>query len=128
MVSPLEGSIARTVGKAFNKLFLRAVLERDTTSSSSPLDQGVTSTQSYECRALDVEYSDFDRANGLANANDMKVIILATTLAVTPEPLDRITIYRSGVAGRELTVVSPEGGGAINKDPANATWTVKATG
>lgn len=128
MVSPLEGSIARTIGKAFNKLFLTATLERDTLSDAGPLDQGVASTQTYTCKALDIEYSDYDRANGLANANDMKVLILATSLAVTPEPLDRITIFRNGVAGRELTIVSPEGGGAISKDPANATWTVKATG
>lgn len=134
MVSPLEGPIAKSIYKGFKKLFLRAVLERDTVTDAGPLDQGVTSTATYECKAVDIDYSDFDRGQGLVNANDMQVIILANSLAVTPEPLDRITIFRNGVAGRELTIVSsqgvsPQGGAAsIRKDPANATWTVRATG
>jgi hypothetical protein len=48
----------------------------------------------------------------LVNATDVKVLILASTLSVTPQETDRITIR--GVTYSVL--------GVIMGDPAKATW------
>ena len=120
MVSPLLGSIARTIANAASFMMLDATLVRDVPIvGGDPADPTPPVThQTFTCKAMEDTYSSYDRANGLAGEKDVRVLILAKTLAVEPQPLDRITIR-----GRTMTIVpSP---GSITGDPAQATWTCR---
>lgn len=116
MTSPLSGSLARSVGKAFNTLFLPAVLVRDVPQvGGDPADPLPPLAAEFKCRALVESYSQYYRANNLVGASDRKVLILATSVSVRPAPGDRVTI--SGI-----TFVL----GNVSTDPAEAVW--EATG
>lgn len=123
MTSPLSGSIRRTVGKSFKKLFLDATITRETTSGGDPWDPTSTSEQTVDCKAIFEEYGVGYRRDGLVQTGDMKVLILADTLSTDPKPGDKITID-----GKTLTVVPANTGGepAVKTDPAKATWTCRA--
>ncbi len=126
MVSPLSGSLAKTIGKAMAGIFLDAVLIRDVVSDPDPVTPWVPGSNTpvnYPCKAIHEDWSSSYLAGGLVNAGDRKVLVLASTLAVEPAPGDRITIR-----GETFTVV-PQGSGqpAVSTDPARATWTLRAT-
>lgn len=117
VASPLEGSLARTIGAAFGNLFLTATLSRDVSPDSpayDAFDPPAPVTQTYACKAIVEKYSDYYRSNGLVDARDRKVLILATSLAVTPQPDDRVTI-------QGVTFVLSE----IATDPARAVLECK---
>lgn len=117
MASPLDGEIARQVGAAFNALFLPATLTRDAVPSSpayEPFDPPAPVSVEYSCRAIVEAYSDKFRLEGLVQANERKVLILATSLSVRPQPQDRVTIR-----GITFTVVD------VKTDPAEAVWECK---
>lgn len=121
MTSPLSGSLARTIGKAFNGLFLDATLTRAGITTGDAWNPTAGATTAYPCKAINDEWGSFDRANGLVASSDRKVLILATSLAVTPQAGDQITIQ-----GVTLTVVSDgEGRPAVSTDPASAVWTLR---
>lgn len=128
MVSPLEGSIAKTVNKAFSKLFLSAVLTREVRTNGGPLDEGTTSLTTFTCRALDLEYGASIHAQGFVADTDVNIMILADSLATEPQPLDRIAINRRGITKTFVVVPASTGGmQCIKKDPANATWECRAS-
>lgn len=114
MASPLEGSLARTIGSAMRGLFMDAVLTRDVVPSSpayDPFDPPAPVPVEYSCKAIVENYADKFRLEGLIAANERKVLILATSLSVRPRPQDRITIR-----GITFTVVD------VKTDPAEAVW------
>jgi hypothetical protein len=115
VVSPLAGSIAKTIGKAFNSLFLDATLTRDVAGvSPDPADPVAPTQTTFACKAIVEVYSDYLRKSGLVNERDRKVLVLASTLSTVPKPDDRISI--SGIA---FTVMS------VATDPATATWEIQ---
>ena len=81
-----------------------------------------TSTTTYTCKALRDTFRATWIAGGLVDAEDVKVLVLADTLSVTPEAGDRITI------GSDTWTLVPAGGGkaAVGVDPANACFECRA--
>jgi hypothetical protein len=125
MASPLAGSLAATIGAAFNSLFLDATLTRDVPGTIvDPADPPVPTTTDYTCKAIREMYGVGYRSAGIVNANDVKIIILQTSLAVTPQSGDRITI--TGMGGPWTIVPNGSGQPAVGADPANATWEIRA--
>ena len=119
MTSPLEGSLAKTIGKAFNNLFLSATLSREVAIDSpapEPGEPAQTVTQEFNCKAIVEEYSDYYKLQNLVQANERKILVLADSLNTEPKQNDKITIR-----SKTYTVVS------IGTDPAKATWELRAT-
>lgn len=115
MTSPLSGSLAKTVGSAFNSLFLDAVLARDVKQiGSNPIDPSPPVVTTFNCKAIVEAYSDKFRSEGLVEQNDRKVLILATSLATRPLAKDRVTIR-----GITFQVID------VSTDPAEAVWSVQ---
>jgi len=115
MTSPLSGSLAKTIGSAFKGLFLDAVLTRETPGTGGdPFDPPPPVVTTYPCKAIVEGYSDYFKKNGLVDAKDRKVLVLAASLDVTPEPGDRITVQN--VTFTAVTVAT---------DPATAVFEVQ---
>lgn len=123
MTSPLAGSLAVTIGKAFNGLFLDATLTRVTQGAGpDPWTPGAPVPSVYPVKAIHDQWAAGLLAQGLVAADDAKLIILAATCPVKPQSGDTITIR-----GEAFTIV-PEGSGkaAVSTDPALATWECRA--
>jgi hypothetical protein len=123
MTSPLAGSLAKTIGGAMAGLFLPATLARTTyAAAENPWDQGTPTTTEYTCRAIHEEWGATWLRDGLVAADEVKVLILASTLTTEPEPGDVITVRGIG-----FTIV-PAGTGkaAVSTDPAKAVWECRA--
>ncbi len=115
MASPLEGSLAATIGAAMAFLFLDATLARNVAGTiTDPADPPVPTEATYACKAIVEDFAERFRLDGTVQANERKVLILATTLSVTPQPNDRITIRST-----TYTVMT------VATDPALATWELK---
>lgn len=113
MTTPLAGSLAKTVGRAFASTFFPAVLTRGQAT--------------YRCKAIFTEYSTGQAAEGVLTGNDCTVLVLATTLAVEPVSGDMITITGARFAQSQSFVVLSliPGKPAVVGDPAGATWTLR---
>jgi|GEM_PF-5456665 len=123
MVSFLEGSLAKTLGKALSSTFLPATLARSTIAAG-PNDwtPGAETVVSYTCRAIHEEWGSEWLAGGLVDASERKILILANSLSVRPEIGDRITIR-----AETFTIVPADSGKpAVESDPALAIWTCRA--
>lgn len=122
MTSILESSLAQTIAKAASFIFLDATLERDVPGTiTDPADPPPPTQVTYTCKAIEDEYGVGTRAQGLVNVGDVKILILATTLAVAPLPGDRITIR--GVKRQIVPMISRATGlPSVQSDPARATW------
>ncbi|MFG1413465.1 hypothetical protein V5G24_20355 [Xanthobacter sp. VTT E-85241] len=118
MASPLIG-LPKTIGKALSGVFFDAVLARDVAAAgANAWTPGTITTTEYACKGLNDAWSSYQRAGGLVAGADRKILILASTLAVTPQEGDRITIQ-----GATLTLVSDGGSQpAVTTDPATAVW------
>lgn len=119
MASPLEGALAKQVGKAFSKLFMAATLTRDVVPSSpayDAFDPPAPVPVDYPCKAVVENYADKFRLEGLVQTNERKVLILATSLSVRPQPNDRVTIR-----GITFTVVD------VKTDPAESVWELRGS-
>lgn len=94
-------------------VFLDAALYRDDAGvGGSDFDPAPPGTpQQFACKAIHDSYSDYFQKGGLVEANDRKVLILATSLSIAPVQGDRITID-----GLTLTIVN------VKTDPAKAVW------
>jgi hypothetical protein len=129
VVSPLSGSLARTIGKAMSGLFLDATLTRDVASSNSPdidsFDPPAPTQVTYSCKAVRDTYAVGLIAGGLVQATDVKIIILQTSLQVTPQSGDRLTITGQG-GPWSIVPENSSGQAAVSADPANATWECRA--
>lgn len=123
MTSPLAGSLARTIGGAMAGLFLPATLARTSyASAANPWDQGTPTTVTYDCRAIVEAWGATWLRDSLVNADEVRVLVLASSLSVEPQPGDVVTIR-----GEAYTVV-PMGGGkpAVETDPAKAVYELRA--
>jgi len=120
MASMLESELAHVIADAASFIFLDATLTRDVPGAiTDPADPPAPTTVNYPCKAIEDMYSTGQRANGLVAADDVRVLILATTLAVAPLPGDRITIR--GVM-RTIVPAGTTGLPGVDSDPARATW------
>ncbi len=122
MSSSILDDIADTINEAFGDIFYDATLTRDTLSypaspagahdAFDPQPGNVTST-SYTCKALEIIY--YERAAPtFAKVRMRKVMILTSSLSVTPTTNDRLAI--DGFDGT-FTIKD------VDADPARATWT-----
>jgi hypothetical protein len=112
MTSILEGALAKTIAKATGFIFLDASVTRATAATGgNAFEPTVGSAATYSCKAIVDTYSAYDRAQGLVDQTDRKVLILAATLSIQPKAGDAITIR-----GETFTIVS------VMTDPAKAVW------
>jgi hypothetical protein len=120
MTSFLEGSLAKTIGATFKSVFVDAQLIKiDRIASSSSWDPNQEFVTELPCDAVVENWSSHLIASGAILAGEVKVLILATSLSGTPEPVDRIR-----VRGVEYTISSAAG--SVSIDPAGAVWVVRA--
>jgi hypothetical protein len=120
MVSPLSGSLAKTINKAFKGVFLDATLTRDGANSGSVSDPTVAAPTVYKCKAIADTGADGSRGTNIEGVSDNTFLILAKSLAVTPQPLDRLAIPSQGIGG--VIANDPK---AVGADPAQATWSCR---
>jgi hypothetical protein len=115
MTSPLSGSLARTIGSAMRSLFLDATLLRDVPAvATEAFDPPAPTEAIYTCKAIVEGYAERFRLDGTVSAGDRKVLILATSLSVTPAAGDRVMIR-----GITFTIIE------VGTDPAQAVWECK---
>lgn len=116
-------SLPNIVNGALGSVFLSATLSR-TTRAAGPNDYtpGAETTATYACKAIHETFGVSWLANGMVDADEVKVLILAASLSVEPLPGDKITIR-----GVTYTIV-PAGAGraAVMTDPAKAVWECRA--
>ncbi len=106
MTSPLAGSLARTIGKAMQGVFLPATLTRASTA--------------YPCSAIFDQWGKGSGPGGVVTNPDVKALVLATTLAVEPDSGDVVSLQ-----GSTFVVVSNKDNlNAVSTDPARAVWTL----
>lgn len=116
MTSPLEGLIAQKIGAGMAKIFYDAVLTRTSLGPSlSPGEPGTETETEYACKGIVENYSDYAIANSLVDAQDRKILILATSLAIEPTDGDEVTIR-----GETYRVLPP-----VKTDPAKAVWELR---
>lgn len=113
----IPGTIADALGGDFRD----AVLTRAGTPTGPTYDPTPGAPTPYACRAIHDTWSAYYRASGLVQANDQRVLVLATTLATTPKLGDTIALE-----GMTLRVVSDGGGQpGVSTDPAGAVWVLR---
>lgn len=122
MASILDDEIAATIADALTSadVPLDCVLSRTvpgTPDPNEPWNPGTPTTTNYECRGWADHYEAAELVNTTILATDVKVMIVAGTLAVEPQPTDTMT-----VGGKGYTII------AVSTDPAGAMWTVQARG
>jgi hypothetical protein len=123
----LGGDIASAIGAAFATIFFPAVLTRlEPTVTSPPADAWNPAPRTpvdHPCTALDTAWETSLVAAGLVGAQDVKVLILATTIDVEPRASDRVT-----VRGRTYTVMPASASmPAVKIDPARACWVLRCS-
>lgn len=124
MASPLIG-LPKTVYKAFKGIFLDATLTRDGANSTAAYDPTTATATTYTCKAIAQDFSTGVQGLGLVGASDISILILASSLAVQPEALDRIAIPSQGISG--VVYGGQSGMKAVTSDPARATWVCRVT-
>lgn len=119
MASPLSGSLASLIYTGMKALFLDATLTRDGANSGDAYDPDTATATVYTCKAI-AEYSKGTQGTDMAGSTDAMILILANSLSVVPEPLDRIAIPSQNISG-----VIPGDKKAVTSDPARATWSCR---
>lgn len=107
------------VNGAFGDVFYDAVMTVDVIPTSPPYDPADPPAPvpvNYSCKAIVESYSDYFRKNGLVDAKDRKVLILANSVAVKPAAGNRVTIQ-----GITFTIHE------VSTDPASAVWECRGT-
>lgn len=116
MASPLQGSIARTIGKALSGVMYPITLSRVTDSIYDP-DTGTVipgTSETFPAKGMVENWGAYHLANQLVQAGDRKVTILSASLSTTPAAGDAVT-----ADGQTWTVI------ALQSDPAKALWTLQ---
>jgi hypothetical protein len=111
VASILEGALAQTIGKAMAGTFYAATVTRLTPGAGPSHDPGEPTETDYTCKAIVDTYKAWERVGTTIQANDRKVLVLATSLDIVPKPGDTVTIR-----GATYTVVD------VGSDPALATY------
>lgn len=115
--------IRAEIGAGLADIFFDATLIRDTAASAAAAwDSGAVTSVNYPCKAIHEMWAASLMASGLVNIDEVRVLILATSLSVEPKPLDRITIRN------ETFTIVPMGSGRapVMTDPAQAVWDCRA--
>lgn len=68
----------------------------------------------HECRGWVDDYSAFERSGTLIEANDRKIFVVASSLAIEPTPADTVT-----VDGKVFSIIT------VTIDPAGAAWIIQ---
>jgi hypothetical protein len=113
MVSILEGELAEIIGAALvdAELTLDMTVTRSTPGGGPPFDPDPPTVTEYPCKGFVDTFSDAYLAGGLVQAGDLKIVIVATSLAVEPRPGDSVF-----VRGKTYSVI------AVGADPAKALY------
>ncbi|WP_096700016.1 hypothetical protein [Magnetospirillum sp. 15-1] len=117
MASPLQGGIARTIGKALAGVMYGVTLSRTTEGYYDP-DTGTVvpgATETFTAKGMVDNWGAYHLANQLVQAGDRKVTILTPSLSTTPAAGDSVTAN-----GQSWLVIS------IQSDPAKAVWVLQA--
>ena len=125
ILDDVAGIIADAAG---DLVFKDATLTRPTkvagaTAYDPPASTG---TATYTCKALRDTFGSTWLAGGLVAAEEVKIIILADTLSVEPQPGDKITIQGETYTIVPMSVGFGQGIKAVGADPATATWECRA--
>lgn len=110
MVSLLDG-LPATIGAAFESVFKDATLTRVSARASDGRGGFSETRASDACKALVVDYTDFQRFAGGIPAGDRKIMVLASTLTAAVSVDDEITID-----GRLWRLIE------VTTDPAKAVY------
>jgi hypothetical protein len=115
-MSILESELAETIGAALveSGLPLGLTLIRETVVSdpAEPWNPPVTESSFHPCLGFADAFEQSVIDGYLVLSTDVKIVIVATSLAVEPVPGDRITIR-----GKTYHVIQ------VSTDPAQACWT-----
>lgn len=114
MTSPLEGALAKTIGKAFKTIFCDATLTVETPGSGPVYDPGEPTTTDYPCKGMVSDYSAYELQNSRIETGDRKVMVLATSLPITPAS-GQIMAIRGG----NYRIVN------VTTDPAQTVWVLQ---
>lgn len=119
-MSILDGDIADTIADALTNagLPLDVVLSRTVPGEpdpETPWIPGTPVTTNYTCKGWADRFTEEWEAGTTILAGDVRIFILATTLDVTPQPGDVVT-----VRGDSRTIIS------VSTDPALASWDLQA--
>jgi hypothetical protein len=123
MTSPLVSSLATTIGRAFNSLFMDATFTQVVTiDGPTPWEAGTPGVNTYSCKCIHDTWNANLLAEGLVAADEAKLLILATSLPLKPAAGDAVTIR-----GETFTIAA-DGGKmpAVSTDPALAVWVIRA--
>lgn len=120
-MSILENELANIVGNALVSANLpyALTLVRETPGTPDPDEPWVEvdpAIETFPCLGFEDTWSAYYIANSLVTANDLKIAIVANTLATNPQPGDKITSR-----GKTYTV-----GDYVKTDPARALWECQA--
>lgn len=120
MASILDDEIAATIADALTNadVTLDIVLSRTVPGEpdpETPWIPGEPVTTNYSCKGWADHYEAAELVNTTILATDVKVMIVATTLAIEPAPSDHVTVRGDG-----YTVIS------VSTDPARAIWQLQA--
>lgn len=119
-MSILDGDIADTIADALVNagLPLDCVLSRTVPGEpdpETPWIPGEPITTNYDCRGWVDRFTEDWEAGTAILAGDVRIFILATTLDVTPQPGDVVTVRSDS-----RTIIS------VSTDPALASWDLQA--
>ncbi len=104
----VEGILSRA-GTRFGAGQLRGTLTRVTGHSGPSYAPTGETTASYEFVCIWGEFSAEERAAGLVEDGDHKLLIGATTLTVQPRPGDKVTVSGAIYNVKEVGTVKPGG-------------------
>jgi len=119
IMSILEGELAETIGDALldADILLDVVVTRSTPGGGGgdPWDPDPPTLTDHPCKGFVDSYRSLERAGTLIEASDVKVVIVAKTLAIGPSPADTVR-----VRGKRYSIVN------VSADPALALWELHA--
>lgn len=117
MASILDGELAETIGSALidANIPFDITVTRATPGDGPPYDPGDPTLTDYPCQGFVDTYSDLFRTDALIEAGDVKVVIIANTLAIEPMPTDTVT-----ARGKTYNVIT------VSADPALALYELQA--
>lgn len=118
-MSILEGELAQTIADALLDANIPYAMQIVRYVEGDPSDWESSGGEyvRYDCQGFTEEYDVSLIAGGFIQTSDVKVVIIAPTLAVMPEPTDIVT-----VRGRDYAIIS------VTPDPAMATIALQARG
>ena len=116
MSSILEGELAETISEALIDADIPyAVTITRTEDVGGPPWDPVTEDVEYACQGFTEEYTALELSGTLIQAHDVKVVVLAPTLTITPTVADKVT-----VRGQTYSIIN------VSPDPALATIALQA--